>query len=312
MARSEARLFTSIWLDADFTALGEVDQRMYFFLLSQPDLSFCGRLSLAEKRWALSAAGLTQQAVHRRLAGLGSARFVVTDLETEEVLIRSLMRRDGVLRSPKLMKPLRAALAVVTSRELRDCLRTELERALAEDEVNPKLRDDIEGMVKSLFPQVDTLSDTLIQKTAIPYAIPTGAGAGVVSNSDPRTSVTVPTNENNNKSLELTETTDNRGTNRGSRIPPDFAVTAEMVRWARAKCPAVDGKLETEKFVNYWTAKSGRDAVKVDWAATWRNWMLTAAERNGSPPRRSTTNDRVQQGLDLALMYEERDRKAIQ
>jgi hypothetical protein len=55
-----------------------------------------------------------------------------------------------------------------------------------------------------------------------------------------------------------------------------------MVAWARERVPTVDGRVETEKFVNYWRGKAGKDATKLDWPATWRNWMLNAAERNGA------------------------------
>ncbi len=76
---------------------------------------------------------------------------------------------------------------------------------------------------------------------------------------------------------------------RGRRIPDDFTVTPEMVAWARERCPQVDGRHETEKFINHWRGKSGKDATKVDWAATWRNWMLGALDRYGparaSPPQ---------------------------
>lgn len=54
-----------------------------------------------------------------------------------------------------------------------------------------------------------------------------------------------------------------------------------MVAWARERVSNVDGRIETEKFINYWSAKSGRDAVKLDWVKTWKNWMLTASERSG-------------------------------
>jgi len=40
----------------------------------------------------------------------------------------------------------------------------------------------------------------------------------------------------------------------------------------------VDGRRETEKFRNYWRAKTGQSATKLDWEATWRNWMLKAAD----------------------------------
>lgn len=70
---------------------------------------------------------------------------------------------------------------------------------------------------------------------------------------------------------------------RGTRIPEDFRVTPEMVTWARNRCPQVDGRTQTEKFINHWTSASGRTAVKLDWNRAWMNWMLTDAERTGGP-----------------------------
>lgn len=70
---------------------------------------------------------------------------------------------------------------------------------------------------------------------------------------------------------------------RATRIPPDFKVTTEMVAWARKRVPHVNGALETEKFINHFRSKGGRDAAKLDWVLTWKNWMLTAAERTGRP-----------------------------
>lgn len=99
---------------------------------------------------------------------------------------------------------------------------------------------------------------------------------------------------------------------RGTRIPDDFTVTADMVEWARERCPHVDGRAETEKFINYWQAKSGRDATKVDWSATWRNWMLNAAERqpraspNGALDRRQqAVNDQFDRAMQRAAAREE-------
>lgn len=65
---------------------------------------------------------------------------------------------------------------------------------------------------------------------------------------------------------------------RGTRIPDDFTVTPDMVAWAKDRAPNIDGRRETEKFVNYWRAKSGANATKLDWPATWRNWIMRAGE----------------------------------
>lgn len=94
-------------------------------------------------------------------------------------------------------------------------------------------------------------------------------------------------------------------TKRGTRIPADFAVTPEMVAWATERCPQVDGRLETEKFVNHWRGKSGKDATKVDWPATWRNWMLNARDRYGARASPNGgyvgTSDRKVGQVDVAL-----------
>lgn len=74
---------------------------------------------------------------------------------------------------------------------------------------------------------------------------------------------------------------------RGSRIPDDFEVAAEMVSWARENAPDVDGRRETERFRDYWRGKSGKDATKDDWPATWRNWMRKAQDDMGRRPLRA-------------------------
>jgi hypothetical protein len=89
---------------------------------------------------------------------------------------------------------------------------------------------------------------------------------------------------------------------RGTRIPEDFKVTPEMHNWAKEHVPELGGLRETEKFINYWRAKTGAGATKLDWPATWRNWMLTAAERlaprSGHKPYTNPTDpDAYSKGL---------------
>lgn len=78
-------------------------------------------------------------------------------------------------------------------------------------------------------------------------------------------------------------------TGRGTRIPDDFAVTAQMTEWAASETPRVDTRLETAKFADYWRSATGQRATKRDWEATWRNWMRRAAE---SQPARASPRGR--------------------
>ncbi|SCL12804.1 hypothetical protein [Micromonospora inyonensis] len=67
-------------------------------------------------------------------------------------------------------------------------------------------------------------------------------------------------------------------TTRGTRISGDFDVTPAMRAWAREKAPNVDVAVETANFVDHWTSKAGKDAVKNDWTAAWRTWMRKAQQ----------------------------------
>jgi hypothetical protein len=58
---------------------------------------------------------------------------------------------------------------------------------------------------------------------------------------------------------------------RAASLPDDFAVTPQMRLWARNRAPDINLELHTERFENYWHGNGQR---KVDWEATWRNWML--------------------------------------
>lgn len=68
---------------------------------------------------------------------------------------------------------------------------------------------------------------------------------------------------------------------KGTRIPIPFDVTETMAAWAATPdgAPGVNWDRETHKFVDYWRSKPGVAGVKLDWPATWRNWMRTASER---------------------------------
>ena len=70
---------------------------------------------------------------------------------------------------------------------------------------------------------------------------------------------------------------------KGCRIPEDFPAKPEL-EWAATECPHANAKAEAEKFRDYWSAVPGQRGVKLDWPATWRNWIRRSVE-NGKPQR---------------------------
>jgi hypothetical protein len=150
MARTEARIFVDIWTDADFIALPGPAQRMYLFLLSQPDIAHDGVIALRPRRWARASAGLTEQAVQADLDVLAAGRYVVMDDDAEELLVRSFIRRDRVYMQPNLLLAARKHLSMITSQAIRTALVDELHRVLAEDDLTAKCADIVRGMLEDL------------------------------------------------------------------------------------------------------------------------------------------------------------------
>ncbi|MFJ3812235.1 hypothetical protein ACIPWE_38470 [Streptomyces sp. NPDC090073] len=133
MARGHGRILTSIWEDSDFLKLDEREQRFYLFLISQPNLNHAGLLPLTLRRWSRKAHGLTSAEVEKRLRSLDDAQFIVMDDDTEELLIRSFVRNDGVWRMPKVMGAAVSGALEISSRRLQLALLTEMDRIPLDD-----------------------------------------------------------------------------------------------------------------------------------------------------------------------------------
>jgi len=61
--------------------------------------------------------------------------------------------------------------------------------------------------------------------------------------------------------------------NRGSRLQADFCLTDEWKDFCRTERSDLDPQKVFDGFKDYWIAKPGQQGVKLDWLATWRNWV---------------------------------------
>lgn len=98
---------------------------------------------------------------------------------------------------------------------------------------------------------------------------------------------------------------------RATRLPDNWGPSTNEWEYARAKGLSIDRiATEAEKFRNYWTAKSGKDATKINWGATWQNWILNTVERNGVSGGRGNGQIRgslTDRALALASQAHERE-----
>lgn len=159
MARKFAQIQVGIWSDEDFKALPGEQQHMFFVAMSQPRLNLCGVFDYIPSRLARCVSDWTTDDVERLTKELVDARYFVLDYDTHELLIRTFIRNDGLLRVPTVTKGMASDYAEVMSQRLRDAVEVELKRAFKEDstlagwkglkDANPVLFRNVTEGVKS-------------------------------------------------------------------------------------------------------------------------------------------------------------------
>jgi hypothetical protein len=72
---------------------------------------------------------------------------------------------------------------------------------------------------------------------------------------------------------------------RGSRIAPDWSPSPDDRQSARSEgMPEAEIDRTAAKFRDFWAGKAGASGVKLDWPATWRNWVRSDCEKRGWVP----------------------------
>ena len=131
--REYAQLKLSIWNDRDFTSLTVDAQLVYIMAMSHPTTNLAGVLDYAPTKFARLAGGFTVKRITAAVDELKRARFVVTDDETGEMLVRSAIRASGAWKKPTTAASIANSVTNTFSDELRSVLADELRRAVAED-----------------------------------------------------------------------------------------------------------------------------------------------------------------------------------
>ena len=119
---------------------------------------------------------------------------------------------------------------------------------------------EIRARRKTKEPQNDAENGEVFGRT-----VPNGSES--VRNPDPtRPDPTRPTKETTPKGVVSAR-------KRATRIPDEFTITNTMHEWATNTVPWVNINDSTARFIDYWRGVSGQRGTKVDWEATWRNWL---------------------------------------
>lgn len=128
MARDRATINIDIWSDADFRDLTTAAQSLYFKLASHPKLDYCGCVEFHPGRLAAMSREMTSGDVMVAAQELSDKWFCVFDQSTDEVLVRSFVRHDGVMKQPRLAVSMAKAYGAIASNKIRAVLVHELQR----------------------------------------------------------------------------------------------------------------------------------------------------------------------------------------
>lgn len=164
MARSHGKILVDIWLDPDFVSLDTEAQWTYMALLSQPGLTMVGAIDFRPNRWAQLAAGLTPDRVDAAVQRLEAARFVCVDRTTEELLIRTMTRHDGLrANNRKLLKGLWSSWKAIASVRLRKVAVDHMPDHLFGTEATPPAAEQMRAVPPIACP-IDWASDWAIER----------------------------------------------------------------------------------------------------------------------------------------------------
>jgi len=70
---------------------------------------------------------------------------------------------------------------------------------------------------------------------------------------------------------------------RGSRLVQDFFFPKEWCDFLVEQRPELNAQKTFDQFKDYWIAQAGQKGVKLDWFATWRNWVRSTNAPKQNP-----------------------------
>lgn len=150
MPRNYGQLHHVLWNDADFRYLTVAAQHLYMLLISDPRLNYCGVTSWHAGRIAARSNENTGRETLLAASELCTAHFIVIDESTEEVLLRSFVRRDEFMKNPRLAVSMTKDFGTVASNTIRAVVVDELKRLKKE---SPDLGAWDKPQVQSLLRQ---------------------------------------------------------------------------------------------------------------------------------------------------------------
>jgi hypothetical protein len=97
-----------------------------------------------------------------------------------------------------------------------------------------------------------------------------------------RLQTAIPETETETETERETETKKEKKT-LGKRLASDFSFPKEWEEFCQQTRPELSPVKTFDQFKDYWIAQAGQKGVKLDWFATWRNWVRSTNAPKQNP-----------------------------
>jgi hypothetical protein len=95
----------------------------------------------------------------------------------------------------------------------------------------------------------------------------------------------------------------------GKRLASDFSFPKEWEDFCQTERPELSPVKTFDQFKDYWIAQAGQKGVKLDWFATWRNWVRSTNAPKQNPADIVRLTVPASNEPEPALLKIEADRK---
>lgn len=148
MARDHTRVNIDIWGDDEFRELPVDAQALYWLLWTSPDRTYCGVHEWRPGKLTQRAGDWTVGRLNHAAAVLSERLFLIVDTVTEECLLRSWIKHDGLWRIPNMAVTMSVARASVGSRTLRGVIVHEVQKLVAgQPDLSSWKRDEVKKLL---------------------------------------------------------------------------------------------------------------------------------------------------------------------
>lgn len=305
MAREYAKTNLTIWQDPEWRTLPWPAQHVYKMFWEHPGLSYCGVVDWRPAKMLGWGAGWTRADLDALTDCLRARHFLVVDEDTEECLVRSWIRFDGVVKQPRLTVSMCNAYGEVGSNDIRGVIVDELHK-LKERE------PDAAGWNKDQTRDILAFPRTRAKELPVPedpfgsgFTISFGSVSGSVSEafgpnatSGFGTGLGTPYNSNSttttatlhpsvaSASADDAATPPRQATKKkpSKRLPVDWEPTDEH----KGRC-VQDGIDITAQVAKFKAHAEANDRRQANWNAAFTQWLLNVPEWQRSAGRSDDT-----------------------